>query len=227
MRTFARRALLLTVCLSFGFDADASPVLLLDADGRLSGATGVLVNGQRYDVEFAEGTCAEVFGACDAAHFTFTTQSDAVQASQALLNQVLLDGSGSADAFDSNPALTVGCIHDLNCFLFTPYGTRGRGVQSDGSTIANGFLLLSQAVNNNLTSADAAGDACSPCFPLIESLEDTLYDSSIDINGTFVRWTVPEPAIVTLLGLGFLAMAGRKHRHRRPPRGRFRASRCL
>jgi hypothetical protein len=190
--------------------ADAAPVLLVDPSGVLRGASGVVVAGSLYDVEFVEGTCAQVFGACDPAHFTFTTQIDALAASQALLDQVLLDGP--AGAFDSNPTLTYGCTFESNCFLFTPYGTSGRGVGSDGN-IYNGFLIPAEVVNINVGADIAAQVACVPCFPLTDSLDDTFYDSLIDSNGTFARWTaVPEPSALLLLSAGLATATVRKHR---------------
>ena len=42
--------------------AQATPMVVVDTNGLLVGATGVPVDGQFYDVEFVEGTCTEVFG---------------------------------------------------------------------------------------------------------------------------------------------------------------------
>ena len=100
--------------------AQASPILIVNGSGILTGATGVNVGGTLYDVEFVDGTCVALFTGCDQpSDFTFTTAADADVASQALLDQVLLDtGVG---AFDSNPALTFGCSNSIICFVDTPY----------------------------------------------------------------------------------------------------------
>ena len=98
--------------------------ITVDANGLLLGAQDVIVNGASYDVEFIDGTCAEVFGACDIAHFVFTTLSDAHAASEALFDQVFLDGA--LGNFDSDQKLTNGCHTDPvadQCFVLTPYGT--------------------------------------------------------------------------------------------------------
>jgi hypothetical protein len=68
----------LTIVLSSSAQAAS---ITLDANGILVGAKDVIVNGSLYDVAFLEGTCAEVFGVCDAANFAFTTESDANAAS--------------------------------------------------------------------------------------------------------------------------------------------------
>ncbi len=90
--------------------------------GQLLGATGVIVDGSSYSVEFLDGTCVALFNGCDdITDFTFQSSAAAVLASQALLDQVFLDG---AEAFDSTPELTVGCgeTEGLGCLVLTPYG---------------------------------------------------------------------------------------------------------
>ena len=51
--------------------------------GQLMGASGVLVDGNPYDVEFVDGTCIDLFSGCDeASDFTFHTRSESLAASQ-------------------------------------------------------------------------------------------------------------------------------------------------
>jgi hypothetical protein len=97
----------------------ATPVLQVDANGILTGATGVNVAGTLYDVSFQDGTCISVFSGCDAvSDFTFT-QATASVASAALLSQVFVDGSSGQ--FDSNTAITRGCTSERECDVFTPF----------------------------------------------------------------------------------------------------------
>src|SRR5262245_15153036 len=85
------------------FSADAAPILIT-SNGELVGANGVLVNGTLYDVEFVGGGCPD--NGCDElSDFTFQTFAASSAASQALLDQVFLDGGTVATAYDSNPAL--------------------------------------------------------------------------------------------------------------------------
>ncbi|MBL3591493.1 MAG: hypothetical protein JMN24_17165 [gamma proteobacterium endosymbiont of Lamellibrachia anaximandri] len=65
-------------------------VTQVDGSGVITGATGVLVSGSLYDVEFVTGTCLTVFINCTESNhdFTFSTASDAAAASQALFDQV-------------------------------------------------------------------------------------------------------------------------------------------
>lgn len=102
---------------------NAAPTLIVDAVGQLRGAQGVEVGGVLYNVTFTEGTCAQVFGTCEDSSFTFHTQSDAVLASQALLDQVFLDVAEGA--FDSNAALTFGCDVSTLCVPLTAYAVPG------------------------------------------------------------------------------------------------------
>jgi hypothetical protein len=96
--------------------------------GQLVGASDVNVGGGLYDVEFVDGKCLDLFNGCDsAADFTFNNGTDALLASQALLNEVLLDGSSGL--FDAIPSLTMGCDDPSVCSLLTPFAVDAVAVQ--------------------------------------------------------------------------------------------------
>lgn len=113
----------------------AAPVLQVDGEGQLTGAQGVQVAGGLYDVEFVDGQCPVAvlgyFGnapQCDLffTRFAFNTPALAFAASQALLDQVFVDGlvvNGTAYDFDTDPALTAGCEGD-RCSVFSPYAVK-------------------------------------------------------------------------------------------------------
>ena len=116
------RFLVAAVLLS-GFGS-ASAAMLTLVDGQLTGATGVKVNDEPFDVSFAEGTCIEVFNGCDdaAEDFQFQSQQQAEDAASALLEQVFVDGP--LGAFDTDPLLTKFCMGDkvFECAVQTPFG---------------------------------------------------------------------------------------------------------
>jgi hypothetical protein len=101
------------VCISLKAGATAT----LDVrDGMLYGASGVLVLGTSYDLQFEEGTCTSVFGSCAPADSPFWGKPEAAEAaSQALLDQVLVGN------FDTMPWLTFGCGVTNSCRLYTIY----------------------------------------------------------------------------------------------------------
>ena len=73
------------------------------------------------DVESLDGTCIALFNGCDdVADFTFQMEASAILASQALLDQVFLDGV--LGNFDSNPGLTNVCGASApHCYFYTPF----------------------------------------------------------------------------------------------------------
>ena len=108
--------------------------LFTDADGILTGATGVDVGGSFYDVEFLDGTCIAVYSGCnELSDFTFQSQAAATLASQALLDSVF------TGLFDSNSMLTRGCTYNYNCQALTPFGFAGPFSSDDLVMSANNF----------------------------------------------------------------------------------------
>jgi hypothetical protein len=121
--------------------ARAAPTLLTDGNGLLLGANNVLVDGTLYDVRFSDSSFTDLFlggsppptlnldrdapvptfGALDS--LVFTDLESATLASQALLDQVLLDVAGQL--FDSGIQQVVGCTGGgTACSFMTAYTYR-------------------------------------------------------------------------------------------------------
>jgi PEP-CTERM motif len=176
--------------------ASATPILQVNGSGILTGALNVDVGGTFYDLQFVDGTCASVFSVCDQSHFTFTNQSDATLASQALLDQVFVD-IGSY-LFDSDPYTTYGCTDPTVCYAYTPYDVFI-------PTVGSPDFISIIATNRPPSLFDYVQ---GPNF------ETQSYDTSLSPISVFAVWSVsssipssvPEPPTVFLLGAGLLAL---------------------
>ncbi|MGW8370022.1 MAG: PKD domain-containing protein, partial [Gammaproteobacteria bacterium] len=104
-------------CSAVTDDNEADATLTFNAEGQVSGATGVAVAGELLNVQFVDGSCAEIFGGCDeTADFFFgsSASTDADAASRALAQHVL---PGLA------PKAIAGCgpLAVSTCRIFTPW----------------------------------------------------------------------------------------------------------
>jgi hypothetical protein len=173
----------------------ASAILTVQS-GVLVGASNVDVGGALYNVSFVDGTCVDLFDGCDeVSDFTFRSEIDATNASQALLDQVFVDVA--AGLFDANPPLTSGCENQFtgfNCIATTPYGLH--------PTSAPARLVVA-AVNR---VGPGNGFGLAPQDDTIDSRDfHRLDDFTVTLNAVWAVWTpVPEPATTILLVFGLL-----------------------
>jgi hypothetical protein len=178
--------------------------LVVDGAGHLTGATGVTIGGSTYDVSFVEGTCPDLCGGCtSSSDFTFQTLADATAASQALLDQVLIN---DAIPFDGAYYLTFGCSLNESdyCAVITPFG-----LSLDGRF--NVLLVDGVAAFNKQGPGD---------FTASFGATAGTFDSGGSTQFTWARYTlaggVPEPAswAMMLLGFGAIGMAFRRSKRR-------------
>lgn len=209
MNTKLYSALAAALSLSLMTGAHAA-TLNVNSAGTLLGASGVMVGSKSYNVVFVEGTCLSTFGGCDqASDFLFTSSTDANAASQALLDQVLIDVPAQGYAFDSSPEKTFGCSSTARCNPLTPMYLYGSG----------SYVFVSYADNESAAPVDAywkPDNVAQVGEPV------TLNTASQPIlvwavwSETPATPTVPVPAAAWLFGSGLVGLAGlsRRKSHR-------------
>jgi hypothetical protein len=190
--------------------AQAAPLLQIQ-NGLLHGASNVQVLGASYDVEFIDGSCFSVFSGCYESSFGFTTRAGALAATNALFDQVLLDGLSGA--FDTNAQLTNGCLlgpgeaNDI-CSILTPWAITDATLAGGPRQVLMSFVVgfNNSAVLSNPSTGDDSTDTQAT-----SGLTDLTNRGSV-----FARWAsadipVPLPASLPLLllGLGVLAIGRR------------------
>ena len=167
--------------------------------GELLGATNVSVGGSLYDVSFVDGTCVDIFNGCDSSSdFTFNLQSQALAASQALLDQVFIDGVDGD--FNSDATLTAGIE-----YAFDPAGTEAWAYIYTNYEVGGSILRGAYAYFDNFLIYDSTN---------IYQTTPT-NDNSTIANQTWAVWSnasspsaVPVPAAVWLFGSGLIGLIG-------------------
>jgi hypothetical protein len=212
MRKFVLAAVLVLMA------SGAQAATLNVVGGQLMGASDVLVDGSLYDVQFLDGTCIDLYNGCDeASDFTFQTFAASLLASQALLDQVFLDGVSGL--FDSVPNLTAGCNTGLEpenvteCSAFTPSPVYG----------LSGPSSIVKAVNRSPSNISAF--PCTGDFGFPATVGDCVAGDSVGNPSTFhtfpgsglsysarvyAIWSpIPEPNTALLLSLGLVGLSAR------------------
>jgi hypothetical protein len=196
----------------------SAATLTLSDTGLLTGARGVIVSGQSYDVDFRDGTCTALFGGCDdAADFVFNTQASAYAASQALLNQVF----NAFGSIDLDPALTRGCEASAyvwqgqtwaTCWVLTPLALPSPG-QVSTYLVANDIRDGSDAVPVNTNFVISRSDDISSAVRSGHAWMSTW--AVWRAAGSTAPQTVPEPTSLLLAALGLALAAAAPRLQRR------------
>lgn len=117
----------LAIACALTLSSAVSAATLQVAGGQLFRASGVLVDGQLYDVAFMDGSCADLYSGCDElSDLVFQAEAAAILAGQALIDQVFLDIPGLG-SFDTDPELTNGITYPSGGAALKPFALQGDG----------------------------------------------------------------------------------------------------
>lgn len=186
------------LCLIFAANNARAVELVLDENNNLLGATGIKIKNQLYDVKFDDGPAKILF--LNKEHnynFLFTTLDDAKAASQALLDQVLVD------QYDAHPEYTHGIASESYSYILTPFKAE---LSNDYKDI---LIYLYSAFNS--WDINSTGDYTIQYSAQLESWSPTTLtpDSLVYAVWTLNTATaVPEPATALIFSVGILGIAG-------------------
>jgi hypothetical protein len=218
MQRALHSCVLTAVVTVFATGVEAAVIWNVDGAGRLTGASGVDVNGSRYTVTFLDGTCFAVFDGCDElTDLPFNDFPSAEAASLALLDQVFLNNA--LGAFDHEPERTFGCLNTALCQVVTPFFldfTPGN-IRVGTQVAYNGFANppFTSGIPDEVRGYDGVITYTSTDF----SEERMGSFGLIPDDRVWASWAresavppVPEPAAMILSAVGAAAIAVRRRR---------------
>lgn len=191
--------------------AHATPSLILNSWGAITGINDVVVLGQDYDVFFSPSSCTSALNNCDQDSFTFHTESQAASANASLINQVFnslnivatkWDYIFSAEAGCYNPHGGHSCPWEQFSGIFTPYQTNFE--RQSVYSVETAFFLYGD--NYGPTGYDIYGPSANQ--------EPFLFDVGSTLQSYYAVWklnpdvqVVSSPCVIELLAIAFLGMA--------------------
>lgn len=203
IRDWLRNCFSILATLCFVSTSGSAATLNVVGD-KLMGASGVDVGGTLYDVEFSNGTCADLFSGCaEGVGFNFTTQNDALVAAQALLDTVFVV---DVYDYDGEPRLTNACGSTGRCTTIIPYAR---------DEPRNNELQYAAAQNDVLERDDYTFSYQGHMYWIAADPGFMFSGNSSAWNwAVFTPTPVPEPSTALLVSLGLVGLAGRRKRSR-------------
>ena len=177
--------------------------------GQLIGATGIEVNGASYDVAFLDGSCNSLYNGCTG--LPFTTSSGALDASQALIDQVL-----QPQGINFSNSYLINGIDDLTSYslyvalIMTPVTESGGLGTVNVRSVQFGYSL-----QTDLTAGDLPYPFYGKASDQTSSTSPFSYSPAM-VDEVYAVWTpaavsaVPLPAAAWLFISAIAGLAGAK-----------------
>jgi hypothetical protein len=200
--------LLMLVCAG---SVNAATVVM--SGGQLIGATGVEVNGASYDVAFLDGSCNSLYNGCTG--LPFTTSSEGLAASQALIDQVMIPQN-----INPGNSYLINGIDDLIsssfyvAIIMTPV-TESGGL---GAVNVRSVQFIDSGVRAELSAGELPYPAYGKASDQTSSTSPFSYSDIAMVDEVYAVWTpaavsaVPLPAAAWLFGSALLGLIGWKRK---------------
>ena len=203
MRKFV--GLLMLVCAG---SVNAATVVM--SGGQLIGATGVEVNGASYDVAFLDGSCNSLYNGCTG--LPFTTSSEGLAASQALIDQVMIPQN-----INHGNSYLINGIDDLTSSSFFYVAIIMTPVTESGGlgTVNVRSVQFGYSLQTDLTAGDLPYPFYGKASDQTSSTSPFSYSPAM-VDEVYAVWTpaavsaVPLPAAAWLFISAIAGLAGAK-----------------
>ncbi len=199
------------LCVGLFCSSVFSATLVFDGDGKLSGVTGILVDGTSYDVTFVQELASDTFSYSIEAGYSFFAE-DATEAYNltSSLKNILDDALANMDL--DYTALSKEDGKPYQIIIMTPYIYEAYDEANEkgriGKILSSGFYVWYGVVGPNSEYGYRTNEVSDYYVELTAENEHYIYYAEYWAVWTLSEAQTPIPNTIFLLGAGLIGLAG-------------------